>query len=215
MIAHGVVAVPGRLDAARRLAGELGAEVLSVDQCYAGERANHQKVLAWLADTDADWLTMVEDDAILCHGFLDLEAQRLAECDGSQVVSWYLGTGRGAGQGADRHPHVVAGLVEAADRWRDDWIVTDELWHAVAVSITGPMAPSILHDLARTPAPTDLAISNWCRHHHVPVWYSHPSLADHRDEGRAEQSNDRPVPRHAWRFADESGADQAVVEGRR
>lgn len=196
-----VVAHPARLTRALRLRDQVQADHVSVDELGRGEQWNHQEALEVLArqPEQADWLVLLEDDAIPCSGFR-AQLDRALEHAPAGIVSLYLGTGRWAGTVPRQHEQVVRGLIEDADRDGSRWITAGSLWHAVGVAIPREHAAALLRHLRGSTRPTDEAVSDWCRRHRVAVHYTHPSLVDHRDEPRLVQARERHVPRRAWRF---------------
>jgi hypothetical protein len=198
-IAHGIVATPERFPLAADLASQLDADVISVDDDHMGERANHQNCLEQLMDVEADWLVMIEDDAILCQGFVSREFQAVREIGRDHVGSWYLGTGRWAGKSWSVHGPRVDQMVANAERTGADLIWADGLWHAVAVAIPSTIAPELLHHMKHSEEHTDWAISDWCKATGTKVAYTIPSLVDHRDD-RKHMCDGEPVDRHAICF---------------
>jgi hypothetical protein len=196
-----VVAHPERLTSALLLRDQVQADHVSVDHFGRGEQWNHQEALEALArqPDQADWLVLLEDDAIPCSGFR-AQLDRALEHAPAGIVSLYLGTGRWAGTAPSQHEPVVRGLVEDADRDGAQWITTGALWHAVGVAIPREHAVSLLQHLRGSTRPTDEAITDWCRQRRVAVHYTHPSLVDPRDERRLVHAREQHVPRRAWRF---------------
>ncbi|GMA26184.1 hypothetical protein GCM10025864_39430 [Luteimicrobium album] len=202
-LAIGIVAHPDRLEMAWGLAKAVDAELLQFDHDLRGEQANHQAALDRLLFTDADWLLLLEDDAIPCIDFRARVSTWLEGVDG--IASLYLGTGRWAATVPRLHEPVVSRLVAEADAAHADRITSDALWHAVAVAVPLHHARSLHQGITRTHAPTDQAVSMWCKRHGVSVTYAHPSFVDHRDERAAvgHQADVAVGPRRAWRFADD------------
>jgi hypothetical protein len=170
-----VVAHPERLTSALLLRDQVQADHVSVDHFGRGEQWNHQEALEALArqPDQADWLVLLEDDAIPCSGFR-AQLDRALEHAPAGIVSLYLGTGRWAGTAPSQHEPVVRGLVEDADRDGAQWITTGALWHAVGVAIPREHAVSLLQHLRGSTRPTDEAITDWCRQRRVAVHYTHP-----------------------------------------
>lgn len=229
-IFHGVVADDRRPGGARAVVRDLGGSgpvVVSTD--IAAERlgptANHRRVLSllwatydrWLdgsrvpeQEVDA-WLTVLEDDVVLCDDFRTREFGALSTLDGlasPAVVSWYLGTGRWAGQPTQSQAVHVASVMEAASGSGAQWLHEQDLWHGVAYSIPVSVASSLLSFPPIPGRSVEETITAWARDSDVPVLYSHPSLADHRDGARLIASGSRDtedVQRRAWVFAGRHG----------
>lgn len=226
MIFHGVVTDVRRPGAAHRVATDLGGSrspVVSIDtpDQHLGAAANHRRVLSllwreyalWTEDGHRDpdvWFTVLEDDAVLCDDFRSRETRALSRIGAIRpipLVSWYLGTGRWAGQFTKSHAEVVHQLITDAEVNHREWIPAQDLWHAVAYSLPAPAAL----DLLRTPpgpGSTEETITGWARAHLTPVFYAHPSLVDHRDAARLIPASARDTPvveRRAWSFVGRSG----------
>lgn len=197
-----IVAHPARLDDANALSDRVQADYLSLDHESRGERWNHQHALAALIDTDADWLVLLEDDAVPCSDFRDRLDDVLATAPGS-LVSLYLGTGRWAGHDHRIHAGVVHRLIARADRDGTGWIRADGMWHAVGIAVRREQAKRLLRHLRSNGQPTDQAISAWCKYTRTPVHYTHPSLVDHADGPTVTDHPDkqpRREARRAWRM---------------
>lgn len=221
MILHGVVAHEKRLSGALALARELSSPipgspdvVLSIDRApERGPSANHLKVLSELLDVSTDgwdWLTVVEDDAVLCDNFLGEESGRLDYLDSegqAPFVSWYLGTGRWAGEVTRTHRDLVTLLVRAAELGESEWISGESVWHAVAYSVRADHARELVKwwNVSRTPEEN---LAAWAKRTGTWIRYSHPSLVDHLDGPRlavGSRSDTPGVERRAWSFMGREG----------
>lgn len=202
-VAIGIVAHPSRRTMADELARDVQADVLCYDHDNAGEQANHQATLEALLEHDTDWAVWLEDDAIPCADFRDQLVETLDDApDG--IASLYLGRGRWAGTSPRHHEPIVRGLIEDADRDGARWITAGSLWHAVGVAIPRKHGAPLLAHLRTTQAPTDEAITAWCRATRTPVHYAWPSQVDHRDGPTVTTHPDRQPRtqgRRAWRVA--------------
>lgn len=182
-----------------RLATEVDAEVVQIDDGGYGERVNHQETLRRLAETGADWLVMLEDDAIPCQGFHAVLDGCLDDSPGD-IVSLYLGTGRWAGTVPSIHEPKVIAAVDQADANDSRWILADACWHAVGLAARECIAGQLLEHLTGDRSPTDEAITHWLQATGRQIAYTHPSLVDHRDDERTVSQPEGFVPRHAIRF---------------
>lgn len=179
-VAVGVVAVPQRERHVDWLTSEIRTDVVVFDEDHHGERWCHQEVLAKLLRKDAYWLVLVEDDAVPVEGFDEKMRTALEGADQDAIVSFYLGSGPWAGMpNAEREAAIPAMHAEGE---ATGWIKTDMLYSAVAFAVPLSIAPLIGWCLRDTAAPTDTAIGLWTRKMQVPVWYTYPSLVDHRDD---------------------------------
>lgn len=143
---------------------------------------NHLRAWEELAWRDAEigedeWSVVLEDDAILCDGFMD-QAEFALNNAPSPVVSLYLGQARPPQWQTKAARAVATG---------QPFIVSTTLLHAVAVAIrtdvlTGPRgmlenASEAAHSPLRKPI--DEAITEWCKGQAIPVSYTNPSLVNH------------------------------------
>jgi len=179
-VAIGIVAQPARRDMAEELAKQVDADLIVVDEDGQGERWCHQEALRRLIKTGADWLVMLEDDALPVDDFLPKLATAL-EMEPPGIVSAYLGTGRWSGEHMEVHEPRLRAMIDHADMTGAKWITADRLWHAVAVAIPLTLAPAVLAYIENDGAHTDKAIGYWCIETRTPVHYCHPSLVDHAD----------------------------------
>src|SRR6188768_4219066 len=78
-IAIGIVAHHSRRTQAFALAAQIGAQSVTIDTANRGERWCHQVALASLAHHGAQWLVLLEDDALPCADFTRHLSEYLAE----------------------------------------------------------------------------------------------------------------------------------------
>lgn len=77
----GIITVPSRLRMAAQLRRASGAQVLSVDTQMLGPWWNAQNVWESLLDEGADWSVILDDDAVVAHGFVAQLSRLLARAD--------------------------------------------------------------------------------------------------------------------------------------
>ncbi|HCC00043.1 MAG TPA: hypothetical protein DEP42_02285 [Ruminococcaceae bacterium] len=205
-----IVAHPARKNQAHILAKQVQAYTLCMDEARKGERWNHQQALQRLLATEADWLVVLEDDAIPCQHFEEKLSFCLSQAKNC-LVSLYLGTGRWAGTTPQMQEPIVRHLVKRATRHQDSWIKAKALWHAVGFAVPRSYADSLLAFLQKDPSPTDQAATHWLKSQRIPCWYTYPSLLDHADTARLVVGNEKPVRRVAWWFADEERPDLSAI----
>lgn len=157
-----------------------------VDSVKMGCTANHLRAWDHLSRQATDWSLVLEDDAILCPGFDHQLREVLSHAPGP-VVSLYLGRGRppqwqrkAARAVATDWPYIACtSLLHAvAVAIRTDWLVGERPAHR------GREAGGGMINAATTAAveggkPIDEAITEWCKHEAIPVFYSNPSIVDH------------------------------------
>lgn len=192
-----IVAHTARLEQADKLAATVNANAVLVDDGTLGCNANHRRAWEHVAERDADWSVILEDDAQPVDGFLSQLDQVLAVAP-SSVVSLYLGK--------LRPPHWQDRIRRTLHTADAHWLTAPTLLHAVAVCIRTELLPAMLHGTpTRKPInphkPIDEAIGTWARHNGIRVAYSNPSLVDHKDDGTLVQHPDgrpRKPGRVAW-----------------
>jgi len=188
---------------AERLAANVQADYLSIDDGTLGCEGNHMAVLGHLSGLDTDWLIVLEDDALPCDGFRE-QADAALTVAPAPIVSFYLGTNRpeyyqplGAPHAVPLQPRIRAALTHDTP-----WIVARSLFHAVAVAMPTTLARDMVDDLDLS-RPIDKAISLWAETHRHTVAYTNPSLVDHRDTPTLVRHHDgapRTQPRRAHAF---------------
>lgn len=197
MIAFGVVAHETRRAAALELAESLDARIC-VDDGTLGATANHRRLWETLADTTADWMCVLEDDAQPVTGF-GVQLAAATVVSPSPVISLYLGTSRPP----DVQRRIQTALTRA-DRAGACWVTADRMLHAVGICLHRRLVADMLthtrHVSARTPA--DERFNRWLRLRRLRVAYAVPSLVEHADGPTLIDHRDgqaRTEPRTAWR----------------
>ena len=197
-IAIGVVGHIDRQRQIRYLTREINPEVIEVDDGTLGAAGNHAATLLALSRTDADWLVLLEDDALPVKNFRYQIGQAL-EVAPSHLVSFYLGTG---------YPQQWQGRIVDALREDTCWIMCDRLLHGVCYAVHHDRVDSLvvrIMDLSQRRYGTDDAISKWALENGVPVSYSSVSQVDHEDSASVHgvryalghPTHPRNRPRHA------------------
>lgn len=190
-----IVAHPSRFEQARSLYRHLPGSLFVLDEDNLGNGRNHLRAWQMAAEKDADWYTVLEDDAILCPNFLRHlgEAQESAP---TSVVSWYLGTGRPI-----RFQRRLPRRLEIADLNKSPWLVSSFCYHAVAISIRKNLIEEMLDFCSKIPdEAADNRLTMWSHQNRHLVAYSKPSLVEHAD-GKSFSST-YEGPRRAWRFGE-------------
>lgn len=130
---------------------------------------------AWqLHDPAADWHLLLQDDAVVCADLLAGLEQALEHVPEDAVVSPYLGRGGAA-------PHRWARLADEAQRAGSRWVVSEKLMWGVAICLPVARIQGMIERADMLAGvPDDMRVHAWARHWHVPIWYTQPSLVDHR-----------------------------------
>lgn len=170
------------------LANKLGAHLVC-DWIMGGAISGHVAAIN-LASTLGSRSIIIEDDAIPVIGFNDLAAGIIDRMP-DDLISFYLGTGYPE---AYQH-HISLEVNSGADEVR-----LQNLIHAVAYSIPHGMESRLLGEMDMSQH-ADFSIGRaWWRMTGREVRYPIPSLADHADGERVEQTGARIHPRRAWRL---------------
>lgn len=201
----GIVGHVDRLAMVQELAGQTGAECVSIDDGTLGCERNHLKVWQHLADHNTDeWSIVLEDDAIPCTNFRDQLEQALAAAP-APIVSLYLGTGHPV----HWQPRIAQAIESAGNA---NWLTHHKLLHAVGVATRTDLLPLSLNTNG---VPIDSAISNWAVQQGHQVAYTLPSLVDHTDITsvitKRHNNRARTNPRKAWRHGTRDQWTQEAV----
>lgn len=157
-----------------------------VDAVQMGCTANHLRAWDHLSRQPTDWSLVLEDDAILCPGFDQQLREVLTHAPGP-VVSLYLGQGRppqwqykARRAVATNQPYIACTtlLHAVAVAIRTDWLVGERPAHE-GREAGGGMLPAVAAAHSELAKPIDEAITEWCKHEAIPVFYSNPSIVDH------------------------------------
>lgn len=130
---------------------------------------------AWeMAPLDSDWHLVLQDDAWPCIDLLAGLERALAEVPPDAVVSPYLG------RGGITPPRFLT-LAADAERVGATWAVSMSLLWGVAICLPTRLIPEMIERSDRATGVTDdMRIAGWAKSRHIPVWYTWPSLVDHR-----------------------------------
>lgn len=174
------MAHPSRAKLVLEMLGELGREVPAYWDCEGPPSGNADRGWrtarrAWqLHDPDADWHLLLQDDAWPCADLLAGLERALEHVPPEAVVSPYLGRG-------GITPPRFHTLAADAERARTPWIVSSKLLWGVSVCLpTGLISEMVERADRMTGVTDDMRIAGWAERRHIPVWYTWPSLVDHR-----------------------------------
>jgi hypothetical protein len=139
-----------------------------------GDRVWRTARKGWeLADPEADWHALIQDDAVPCEDFLAGLERALAYVPPDAVVSPYLGTGRNV-------PIRWEAMARAADSAGATWVRSQKLmWGVCIVLPVGLIGEMITHSDRRAGVPDDMRVAGWAERTRREVWYTWPSLVDH------------------------------------
>lgn len=158
-----------------------------------GPGANHWRTWAVADDPKADWVLVVEDDAIPVVGF-NVQLRKALRAAPSDVVSLYAGTGR---------PPQYQERLRVATASDAHWIVADRMLHGVGIALRRHRVADLLDFVGgRRVQPYDESVGHWAVARGLKVSYSNPSLLDHADLPTLVVHRDREPrveSRVAWR----------------
>jgi GR25 family glycosyltransferase involved in LPS biosynthesis len=196
--AIGIVAHVARGEQAHQLMSDVGAAFCAIDNGNLGCSGNHRKVWRHLAKrfaAHADYLVVLEDDAIPCDDFPQQLEQALSATT-APIVSLYLGR--------LRPPHLqymIEPATARADAADASFILSRHLLHAVGLAVRADLVPDMLGELDEE-LPIDEAIHGWANKHRYRIAYTWPSICDHADGETLLQHRDgqqREPGRIAWK----------------
>lgn len=141
----------------------------------SGDRVWKVARAAWhLADPEADWHALIQDDAVPCADLLAGLERALAYVPPDAVVSPYLGTGRNV-------PIRWEALARAADTAGATWARSLKLMWGVCIVLPVKLIPEMVaYADRRAGVPDDMRVAGWAEKTRREVWYTWPSLVDHR-----------------------------------
>lgn len=187
-----VMAHPARADQAKALANQVGASI-AFDY---GKGQNVTGDFAWrlgLSVRSADWVIVLEDDAVPIPGFRKHAEAALAHIPQDSLISFYTGTGQ-------PRPEKVAKAVAEADAAGNAWLECDALLWGVAVALPAGRVPEMLESVVTHPDTRyDTRLSNWAYGIGLPIFYTNPSLVDHADGPSLIHRPGQRPPRRAHR----------------
>jgi hypothetical protein len=148
---------------------------------------------AWLmADPSADFHVLLQDDAVPCRDLLAGLEQALDWAPDNVIVSPYLGQGRNV-------PLRWGRMAARADQRGASWVVSEVLVWGVCLVAPTRMIPEMVAWCDRKAGmPDDMRVNAWARRHQVDIWYTWPSLVDHRavPSLTKHRASDRKAQRH-------------------
>jgi len=198
-VSFSIMAHPDRAEHVHRILAAMGdVEVPIASDNEGSPSGNADRVwrnarAAWLMhEPDADWHVLLQDDAVLCRDFAAGMNEALRHVQGPAVVSPYLGNGRTV-------PTRWETLAATADARGATWIRTSKLMWGVSIAIpTLLISDMIKHADTRAGVPDDMRVAGWAEKNGIDVWYTWPSLVDHRQVPSLtkHRAHDRYARRH-------------------
>lgn len=217
-----IVAHPARRQMVRELARHVQPGIIAWDNARMGAARNHLQAWGYLKDGPQQWAVILEDDCIPVADFRTQLTAMLAKAPGN-IVSLYLGRGR-----PDQWQLPISAVIaqEAC------FLRADELLHGVGYALRTPtlraLYPSVRAALAHLHRPKELValVSIWARKNEELIYYTRPSLVNHRDDPPLiadedrEDGQSRSVPpdpsgsviRKAWLFGSRPHWDSSCTD---
>jgi len=159
-------------------------------------------------DRTARWHVVLQDDAVVCRDLIAGLDRALDRVPPNAAVGLYVGESRRAGGRIER-------ITARADAEGCSWIHLPQLHWGVGLVVPTALIDEVVWRGDRTHVlEYDRRLSTVFRKLRMPVWYTWPSLVDHRDEPSLLR-HDRQQHRKAARFAgaEWSARDSAWWEG--
>lgn len=127
-----------------------------------------------LADPRSDFHLLIQDDALVVPDLLAGLERALDSVPANAVVSPYLGKG-----GAT--PARWHSMAAEADRRGASWVVSSKLMWGVGIILPTAAIPDMITHADRLErVPDDMRVAGWASRRHAEIWYTWPSLVDHR-----------------------------------
>lgn len=191
------------IELARQLTPQTHVEIAWDTQNSVWDTARRALNSARYLDT-THWLVL-QDDAILCQDLIAGVEQALRYIPPSSSLSLYLGS--------KRPFHVLLNtLLNNGHRKDISFVRMNRVNWGVGVVYPSIQIPQIFDYLEARGSDTktvryDLHITNWFLHKSIPVYYTWPSLIDHRASRSLMDHGD--LERQAFRFL---GADKSALD---
>jgi hypothetical protein len=176
----GIVADLRRREQAEQLADKVDATVLCFDDGIAGVTKNHIRTWTRLQQYGAEWLVVLEDDAVPVDDFRYQLTQALINAP-TDIVSLYLGTGY-----PKAWQRFIRTALTEARKADANYLVSTHVLHGVGVAIKSSLVDDMLRMVGwmsqdQRTWPVDEQITHWARMRAHRVAYTRPSLVDHMD----------------------------------
>src|SRR5690554_8076710 len=155
-----------------------------MDEGGTGSLRNHDLAWKMAYSPDADWIVVLEDDAILLDGFENHVQEALQHVPRDGAVSFYTGTGQ-----PFRYP--VSAAVKKALRRGASWLRANSLYWGPAVALPVHHVQPMLRFVKDIDRPYDQRLGLYLLANRYPCFYTMPSLVDHQDGESLIQASDR------------------------
>lgn len=130
---------------------------------------------ALLKGTESHWHIVLEDDAIIGDNFYQNALKAISAVPEQSLISFYVGTHKPFGG-------QVTKAVEKAKNEGASWLSFRRLNWGVGIAIKGNHIIPMLEKARRSHLPYDEKIGLYYKSLYRKVYYTFPSIVDHRDE---------------------------------
>jgi hypothetical protein len=126
---------------------------------------------AWLAqDPACEYGLVIQDDAVICKNFRR-KAERILAVKRPQdyIYSFYAG-------------HLLTSRIGKAIRDKEDFVISSMIVNEVALAMRTEHIEPMVKFCDERQSTTDQDITKWAHQKRLPIYYTVPSLVDHRDD---------------------------------
>lgn len=170
----GVVAHQKRYNRAFKLATDIKADEVFMDDGFKGEWRNHEYAWKAAARSGKTHACILQDDAIPIDDFRE-HATRAAEEKPDSLISLYTGTHR-------PRKEQVEHAVKIAQNTNASWLTASTLMWGVGIIVPVERIEGILAKAQESSLPYDQRIGYVFEEWNESVYHTWPSLVDHADE---------------------------------
>lgn len=154
---------------------------------------------AWRMRRDSEWTLILQDDSIICEHFYERVEKVLEEIgERDYIISFYAG---------DR----LKKKIEFAQKKKLDYVLYNSIMNENALCMRTKHIEEMIRYCDTRDATTDRFIQTFARRKGLLIYYTIPSLIDHRsDKSIYRDVFEKPLPdsiRHAVIFADKKNYD--------
>jgi hypothetical protein len=154
-----------------------------------------------MADPTADFHLLLQDDALPCRDLLAGLEAALEHVPPDAVVSPYLGNGKHV-------PRRWSDAAQVAQQRGASWLRADRVqWGVALILPVSAIEPMIEWADRRGGVPDDMRVASWVERHRREVWYTWPSLVDHRAVPSLTKHRAADRRAHRWHDGSALGID--------
>jgi hypothetical protein len=170
----GIVAHQKRYEMAFKLATNVKADEVFMDDGFKGEWKNHEYAWRAAARSGCTHAVILQDDAVPIE---DFRAHALRACEERphNIISVYTGTHR-------PRKEQVLHAVKIAENQNASWLTADTLMWGVGVILPVERIESVLSEAKKSKLPYDQRLGFVFQGFGELVYHTWPSLVDHADE---------------------------------